>query len=71
VLGDTRHEPFAAIWRGQRYAAMRAQFRRDWEQIEICSRCTYAYEGGNYTDIVADTWLFPENAPSARPDRER
>lgn len=71
VLGDTRHESFAAIWNGPRYAAMRARFRRDWEQIEICSRCTYAYEGGNYTDIVADTWLFPENAPAARADGAR
>lgn len=67
VLGDTRREPFAAIWRGASYADMRARFRRDWQQIDICSRCTYAYEGGNYTDIVADTWFFPENAPSARP----
>jgi len=51
-------------------------------QIEPSSRCnlrcTYAFAGGNYTDVVADTWFFPENAvgaataprpePSARPD---
>lgn len=67
VLGDTRTEPFAAIWSGERYGALRARFRRDWEQIEICSRCTYAYAGGSYTDVVADTWFFPESAPSARP----
>ena len=67
VLGDTRSEPFARIWSGPRYAEMRRRFRSDWEQIDICSRCTYAYAGGNYTDIVADTWFFPEAAESTRP----
>ena len=69
VLGDTRTEPFAAIWSGERYTAMREKFRTGWQDIDICSRCTYAYAGGNYTDVVADTWLFPENGiASARPE---
>ena len=69
VLGDTRTEPFAAIWTGERYAAMREKFRTRWQDIDICSRCTYAYAGGNYTDVVADTWLVPENGTtSARPE---
>lgn len=78
VLGDLRREPFAAIWSGGRYADMRRRFRKGWEGIDICSRCTYAFAGGNYTDVVTDTWFFPENAvgaaaaprqePSARPD---
>jgi radical SAM protein with 4Fe4S-binding SPASM domain len=78
VLGDLRREPFARIWSGARYADMRRRFRTDWERIDICSRCTYAFAGGNYTDVVADTWFFPENGvgapeaplqpPSARPD---
>jgi len=60
VLGDIRHERFADIWRGARYAAMRREFRDDWQGIPICSRCTYAYAGGDYRDIVADTWLFDD-----------
>lgn len=80
VLGDLRTAPFESIWRGTRYAEMRRRFRTGWQQIDICSRCTYAFAGGNYTDVIADTWLFPENAvgtctgaataasaPSARP----
>lgn len=62
VLGDLRDQPFESIWRGPRYAEMRRRFRTGWEQIDICNRCTYAFAGGNYTDVVADTWFFPENA---------
>ena len=58
VLGDVKSQTFAEIWSGERYAQMRRQFRRDWESIDICENCTYAVVGGNYTDIVADTWLF-------------
>jgi radical SAM protein with 4Fe4S-binding SPASM domain len=58
VLGDVKAETFRQIWSGERYRTMRRQFRRDWERIDICNQCTYAYAGGNYTDIVADTWLF-------------
>jgi radical SAM protein with 4Fe4S-binding SPASM domain len=64
VLGDTRTQRFDQIWSGPRYAAMRQQFRRDWQQIEICNRCTYAFVGGNYSDIVADTWFFPPDPAS-------
>jgi len=58
VLGDVKSESFKAIWSGARYREMRRQFRSDWERIDICEHCTYAYAGGNYSDIVADTWLF-------------
>ena len=58
ALGDIRRESLAGIWSGERYREMRRRFRRDWQSIPICDRCTYAYEGGNYTDVVADTWLF-------------
>jgi radical SAM protein with 4Fe4S-binding SPASM domain len=66
VLGDLRAEPFERLWRGPRYAEMRRRFRTGWQQIDICSRCTYAFAGGNYTDVIADTWLFPENAVGTR-----
>jgi radical SAM protein with 4Fe4S-binding SPASM domain len=57
-LGHTGANAVADIWRGAAYRQMRRQFREDWERIPICNRCTYAYEGGNYSDIIADTWFF-------------
>jgi len=68
VLGDTRVQSFDQIWNGPRYVALRQQFRRDWQQIEICNRCTYAFVGGNYSDIVAHTRLFSPDSASVGPD---
>lgn len=64
LLGDATATSFRDIWRGPAYRQMRRKFREDWESIPICNRCTYAYEGGNYTDIVADAWFFDQNAGS-------
>jgi len=58
ILGDIKEESFGQIWTGQRYGTMRRQFRNNWESIAICNQCTYAYVGGDYGDIVADSWLF-------------
>jgi radical SAM protein with 4Fe4S-binding SPASM domain len=58
VLGDVRTQSFGEIWAGAGYQAMRSEFRRDWESIPICSRCTYAFVGGNYDDIVAEAHFF-------------
>jgi radical SAM protein with 4Fe4S-binding SPASM domain len=69
VLGDAGRDAFGAIWAGERYRSMRRRFRRDWESIPICSRCTYAYEGGNYTDVIADTWFFDAAGRIAGPER--
>ena len=72
VLGDVTVERFSEVWSGARYRAMRKEFRRNGEQIEICNRCTYAYAGGNYTDIVADTWLFDDATyPASSPADQR
>jgi radical SAM protein with 4Fe4S-binding SPASM domain len=58
VLGDLKQDSLSQIWRGPQYRKMRGQFRNDWEQIPICSRCTYAFAGGNYDEIVADAYFF-------------
>lgn len=70
-LGDASREPFARIWRGDRYRELRARFRRDWESIPICDRCTYAYEGGSYTDVVADAWFFDSGGRVLAPGAAR
>ncbi len=62
VLGDATTTPLREIWRGPAYEEMRRRFRADWESIPICSRCTYAYVGGNYDEIVADAWIFERGA---------
>ena len=58
VLGDVRTQSFGEIWTGARYQAMRSEFRREWERIPICSRCTYAFVGGDYDDVVAEAHFF-------------
>lgn len=58
VLGDARHQPLSEIWSGPAYTEMRKAFREDWQGIPICSRCTYAFEGGNYDSIVAEARFF-------------
>lgn len=63
-LGDVKESSFRSIWRGDAYRAMRERFRTSWESLPICSRCTYAYEGGNYDEVVADAWLYRPAGPS-------
>ena len=47
VLGDLRINSFKEIWNGDGYRRMRKQFRDGWEDIGLCTECTYAYEGGD------------------------
>lgn len=61
VLGDVGRQPFAEIWSGAPYRELRRRFRGDWRSIPNCTRCTYAFEGGNYTDVLAASWLFPRD----------
>ena len=41
------------------------QFRKDPEDISICANCTYAFEGGDYPDVIAETvYLAAVRAPA-------
>ena len=61
TLGDIKKDSFARIWSGEEYTRMRKQFREDWNGISICENCTYAFEGGNYDEVIAETvFLKPE-----------
>jgi radical SAM protein with 4Fe4S-binding SPASM domain len=57
-MGDLAEGTLRKFWLGKRYREMRRKFREDWEQLPICSRCTYAYEGGNYRDVFAESHVF-------------
>ncbi len=60
-MGHLGSESFEKIWRGPAFREMRNQFRDDWKSLPICSRCTYAYAGGNYDEVMADFWLFDQD----------
>ncbi len=60
-MGSVTTKSFKRIWRNVAYAAMRREFRRDPNDIAICKNCTYAFEGGDYPDVVAETLYL--NAP--------
>jgi len=55
AMGSVAVQPFARIWRNAAYTAMRRQFRKDPTEISICKNCTYAFEGGDYPDVIAET----------------
>lgn len=46
VLGELSINTFRDIWLGAEYRNMRRQFRKDWERIDYCRECSYAYKGG-------------------------
>jgi radical SAM protein with 4Fe4S-binding SPASM domain len=58
ALGDFNKKNIKEIWHDEPYHKMRYQFREDWKSISICSKCTYAFAGGNYTDIIAESFFF-------------
>lgn len=65
AMGNVQTHPFKRIWRNVAYAAMRRQFRQDANAISICESCTYAFEGGDYPDVVAETFYLKGAAPGA------
>jgi radical SAM protein with 4Fe4S-binding SPASM domain len=64
-LGDLVKTNFRKIWTGEAYRQMRARFRKDWNEISICHNCTYAFEGGNYDEIIAETIFLGEEEKRA------
>ncbi len=68
AMGNVRSERFEEIWGNAAYAAMRKQFRADPNAISICANCTYAFEGGDYPDVMAET-TYLQPAPGADPRR--
>ena len=64
ALGDLKIDTFKNIWFGAPYRRMRNQFRKDWEKINFCSECSYAYKGGNCErEAIADAFFFNPKGP--------
>jgi radical SAM protein with 4Fe4S-binding SPASM domain len=64
VMGDLRKDPFRKIWKGMEYRQIRKQFRSNWEGIDMCTGCSYAYKGGSCIDeIMAGAFFFTSNRP--------
>jgi len=46
---------------------MRREFRKDPAEISICKNCTYAFEGGDYPDVIAETLYLDGSPPGLAP----
>lgn len=63
VLGDLKQENFKNIWTGASYRKFRRRFRKDYQLINICSECSYAFEGGSCsTDVIVESHFFNKAA---------
>jgi len=64
ALGDLGTDSFRDIWHGAEYRRLRRQFRADWERIDLCNHCSFAYEGGSCIDeIIAEAHFFKPTHP--------
>lgn len=59
VLGDLSVNSFKEIWYGDKYRDMRRRFRNNWEQINLCNECSYAYVGGDCScETIAEAFFY-------------
>jgi radical SAM protein with 4Fe4S-binding SPASM domain len=62
VLGNLTESSFRDIWFGESYRQLRRQFRSNWEGIQLCASCSYAYEGGSCaTETIAEVYFNPRH----------
>lgn len=55
VLGDITQKSLKEIWEGDLYLSLRSKFRDNYQQIPLCSGCTFAFEGGSCnTETIAE-----------------
>jgi radical SAM protein with 4Fe4S-binding SPASM domain len=65
AVGDLNAESFKDIWRGERMRGFRRAFAADWENIDICKECSYAYRGGNCSiETIAEAVFFEQKSTS-------
>lgn len=59
TLGDLTQQTFRDIWTGASYRRLRHQFRKDYQKIDLCFECTYAFKGGSCaTETIARANFF-------------
>ena len=47
TFGDLNSTSFRDIRFGEAYQRIRRKFRANWEATPLCTRCSYAWEGGD------------------------
>lgn len=57
-LGDVSKQSFQDVWKGRSYKTMRRNFRKNWEQIGLCTECSYAYKGGDCSRETMSEVIF-------------
>lgn len=63
VMGWLNKESFKEIWTGPNYRDFRRRFRENYREIDLCSECTNAYEGGTCsTEDIMEAYFFPGNS---------
>jgi len=63
ALGSLRNQSLAEIWQGEAYRRLRSRFRSAWQDIPLCSDCTYAYKGGDCSrETVAEAIFYARSA---------
>ncbi len=59
VLGSLQRQSFREIWQGEAYRSLRQRFRSAWQDIPLCSDCSYAYSGGAcFRETVAEAVFY-------------
>ncbi len=59
VLGSLKDHSLRQIWQGEAYQCLRRRFRVNWEEIPLCTDCTYAYKGGDCSrETVAEVTTY-------------
>ena len=61
-LGSLRSQSFKEIWFGPSYKVLRRSFKKSWQELSLCGKCSYGFKGG---DIGRESTLdyksiFPE-----------
>jgi len=62
ALGDLKESSFREIWFGDSYRRLRRKFRSNWERLQLCANCSYAYEGGScLNETIAEVYYNPRH----------
>ncbi len=46
-LGVLRRQSFKEIWYGQAFRDLRRHFRKCWQELDLCGKCSFGFKGGD------------------------
>lgn len=59
LLGDLKQQSFREVWQGTPVAQLRHQFHKDYQKLNLCAGCSYAFKGGSCaTETIARVHFF-------------